>query len=55
MVKVNTQYAVLKSDDDLIKLVARKENLATYTKMIISRQRELRKRYRRVKPSALKL
>ena len=35
MVKVKAQYAVLESDDDLIKLIARKVNSATYTKMII--------------------
>ena len=35
MVKILTQYSVFKSDDDLIKLMARKVNSATYTKIII--------------------
>ena len=35
VVKILTQYSVAKSDDDLIKLMARKVSLAMYTKMIV--------------------
>ena len=35
VIKVKSQYAVAKSDEDLIKLMARKVNSATYSKMIL--------------------
>ena len=35
VIKTKTQYAVAKSDDDLIKLMATKINSATYAKMIV--------------------